>query len=439
MVKNLKFSDKKYRPGLLAASAVLIVVMQLPAFGQVTGLPDMPHPRVGMCSARIENTVYFIGGAQNLQGKTFEDIGGTRTVQAFNMETNTWEKNIAPLETPRVFACAVALDDSIYVMGGVDSLGNVLNSVEVYSPESNSWHYTSPMKYARKGAASTSYDGRVLVFGGGDTSNTLLKAVEAYDPENGGWKVLPDPTLFPRAFHHVARIGKYIYIFGGIGATVGPITFIERYVPLVGVESVGLTWKSPRAFFGTVVDNSIVYVISGYGQAPGGNPYFSDVEAFNFTNPDSVTERTVNVSLAMPRRGFVAARGSDGTIYIFGGVSQNYKNGLVPIPTVEQVRSVTAVQQIQNTIPTGFSLDQNYPNPFNPTTNIRFDVPSPGSKVSLNVYNMLGEKVQTLVDGYLHAGSYSAVFNGANLPSGAYIYRLETEKGSIYRKMALIK
>ncbi len=432
---------KTYFTKILTAAFALMLVAQVSAFAQVSGVPDMPYPRVGMCSARIENTVYFIGGAQGLQGRNIENIRGTSTVQAFNFGSNSWETNIAPLLTPRVFACAVALDDSIYVMGGVDSLGNVLNTVEVYDPASNKWHYTASMKYERKGAAATTFDGRILVFGGGDSANILHKEVETYNPDDEKWTVLPNSMLFGRAFHQVARVGNSIYIFGGVGGSIGPVGFIERYVPLVGVVSLGLTWRDPRAFFGTVVEQDSVYVISGYGSNmyPGG--CFPDIRTFEFPSPDSIVEKPTTAVLDRPRRGFVAARGNDGSIYLFGGVSPNYKNGQVPVASVYQVpQFVTPV--IENplpNVPKGYSLDQNYPNPFNPTTTIHFDVPSPGSRVSLDVYNMLGQKVKNLVNGILRAGSYNAVFNGANLPSGAYIYRLETEKGSLYRKMVLIK
>lgn len=410
---------------------------------QDTGIPDMPHPRLGMCSARLDNTIYFIGGAQGLQGKNLENATGTTTVQAFDFETRTWKTNIASLETPRVFACAVSLDDSIYVMGGVDSNGDVLNSVEVYSPSENEWHYTSSMKFERKGAAATTWDGRILVFGGGDSSNVLHREVEAYNPESGSWKVLPDSTLFGRAFHHVAKVGGAIYIYGGVGARIGPIGIIEKYVPGIGVVGLRLTWNSPRAFFGTVTRNDSVYVISGYGSPSNGTGYYNDVVVFNFANADSAIEDTTNLSLSTPRRSFVAALGNDGRIYLFGGISWSYKSGLVPLPNVSVIGTptayVSAVDRSRAGIPSGFTLNQNFPNPFNPTTVISFGVPVPGSRVSIDIYNTLGQKVMTLVDGYYSAGTHAVTFDGGNLPSGAYIYRLETQKGNLFRKMVLIK
>lgn len=90
--------------------------------------------------------------------------------------------------------------------------------------------------------------------------------------------------------------------------------------------------------------------------------------------------------------------------------------------------------------PMKFSLEQNYPNPFNPSTNINFTLPS-ASKVTLEVYNMLGQKVATLVDNEsLAAGVHNKVFDASKLASGMYIYRITAGNNfSKSQKMMLIK
>lgn len=83
-------------------------------------------------------------------------------------------------------------------------------------------------------------------------------------------------------------------------------------------------------------------------------------------------------------------------------------------------------------------LDQNYPNPFNPATTISFQLPESGN-VTLKVYDLVGREVALLVNDVVQAGEHNVSFNAASLPSGVYFYRLETNSGTLSRKMTLIK
>jgi len=88
--------------------------------------------------------------------------------------------------------------------------------------------------------------------------------------------------------------------------------------------------------------------------------------------------------------------------------------------------------------PTAFSLDQNYPNPFNPSTTIAFRLPEAG-RVHLAVYDLLGRRVATLVDGALAAGQHRRVFDGQDLASGVYFVCLASGSHSTTRRMLLVK
>jgi hypothetical protein len=98
---------------------------------------------------------------------------------------------------------------------------------------------------------------------------------------------------------------------------------------------------------------------------------------------------------------------------------------------------ITPVEKIVN-IPADYELYQNYPNPFNPSTNIKFSIPK-SDFVTLNVYNLLGQKVATLVENELTAGTYNVKFDANNLNSGIYFYELRTSSYSVSRKMLLVK
>jgi hypothetical protein len=89
-------------------------------------------------------------------------------------------------------------------------------------------------------------------------------------------------------------------------------------------------------------------------------------------------------------------------------------------------------------VPDKFELSQNYPNPFNPSTTIRFSLPAQ-THLKINIYNMLGELVKTLSEGTFEPGYYNVTFNAAELSSGTYIYRIESETFTQTKKMILLR
>ena len=103
--------------------------------------------------------------------------------------------------------------------------------------------------------------------------------------------------------------------------------------------------------------------------------------------------------------------------------------------TVENV--ITSVESIDG-VPTTFALAQNYPNPFNPSTTIQFSIPK-SSNVKITVFNILGEEISTLVNSFMNAGNYKVTFNASNLPSGMYLYRIQSENFTQVKKMLLTK
>ncbi len=99
---------------------------------------------------------------------------------------------------------------------------------------------------------------------------------------------------------------------------------------------------------------------------------------------------------------------------------------------------VSGVEITESKIPTDYTLTQNYPNPFNPTTRINYSVPF-DSKVTISVYSITGELVAELVNDYKSVGTYSVNFDGSNLASGMYIYRMVAGSFVQTNKMMLLK
>jgi len=102
------------------------------------------------------------------------------------------------------------------------------------------------------------------------------------------------------------------------------------------------------------------------------------------------------------------------------------------------VKTSTDVKSVNSNSPKEFALNQNYPNPFNPSTRIRYSVPQ-DSYLSVKVYNMVGQEVAKLYEGLRHAGTYTAVFDGARLASGVYFCRMQAGNFTDTKKLILCK
>ncbi len=102
-------------------------------------------------------------------------------------------------------------------------------------------------------------------------------------------------------------------------------------------------------------------------------------------------------------------------------------------------KSETLITSVESeNIPESYSLKQNYPNPFNPTTTIEFHLPK-ASNIELNIFDVLGRNVATLINKGMTAGKHSLSFNAYKLSSGVYFYRLKTEEFTTIKKMLLLR
>lgn len=103
----------------------------------------------------------------------------------------------------------------------------------------------------------------------------------------------------------------------------------------------------------------------------------------------------------------------------------------------------TKIEEKEFILPDGYKLRENYPNPFNPETKIRYELPAAGN-VSINIYNIMGQHVRTLIDGYKEAGCHQVIWDGRNddalyVPSGMYIYIMRCGSHMQMQKALLMK
>lgn len=194
------------------------------------------------------------------------------------------------------------------------------------------------------------------------------------------------------------------------------------------------TWSGPSlAPTGILVYNgSQMPELNNHLLVAGYNPgsYIYDCVLGNAPYYDTVTSRTQ--MLQMPYL-TTLAQGADGYIYTMS-ISTGYIYRIKHNP-----------QGIQNhNIPAQFSLEQNYPNPFNPATSIAFSV-NKKMFVSIKIYDVLGNEIQTLVNGIKEPGTYNIEWpvdneqDASSMPSGVYFYRMSGGEQSIEKKMVLLK
>ena len=135
---------------------------------------------------------------------------------------------------------------------------------------------------------------------------------------------------------------------------------------------------------------------------------------------------------------FDAADLDPGTYTGFLNIESNDSNNpAVAVECTLNVNDVTGIDDFA-LLPASYELEQNYPNPFNPATMLKYALPEE-SRVKINIYDILGRKVTTLIDEKQQAGYYDIAWNASGRTSGIYFARLETEEFSKSIKMVLLK
>jgi hypothetical protein len=190
---------------------------------------------------------------------------------------------------------------------------------------------------------------------------------------------------------------------------------------------------------GTAGTDTLTFVTSAAGN------YRMRIFGQNYaTSPQTITIKEGATTLASPSLPRIKAdtTGLDVMSSGFSLTAGTHKIVLsganIYIDYVQLIKETVATGVEEGGLPLQFALEQNYPNPFNPTTTINFTL-GEASNVKLTVYNILGQKVATLVDSHLGAGAHSVQFDARSLSSGVYFYRLDASDFVSIKKMMLLK
>jgi len=119
-------------------------------------------------------------------------------------------------------------------------------------------------------------------------------------------------------------------------------------------------------------------------------------------------------------------------------ITGKYKYRLKQIDYSGNIEYFNLAEEVLIGVPPEFKLSQNYPNPFNPSAKINYELPKDGI-VILKIFDNNGKEIRTLVNEFKSAGYYAVEFDGINLPSGLYFYRIETNDFIVTKRMILLK
>ena len=265
----------------------------------------------------------------------------------------------------------------------------------VWSQQGNKLVGTGAAGSARRGmSVALSGDGNTAVVGG-YADDTLKGAVWVFTRANGIWR--------------------------------------QQGNKLVGTDAVNGVLGSFQGYSVSVSSNGNTVVVGGYPD----NSFMGAAWIYTRTNGvwSQMGSKLVGTgATGNAEQGISVSMSSDGNTAIVGGFADDTLKGAAWVFT----RAVSSARASGDGSPLHFRLGQNYPNPFNPATTIAFVLPAP-SVARLSVFDILGREVSVLLDQRMDAGVHEVTFDGSNLASGVYFYRLRAGEFVATKRLLLLR
>jgi N-acetylneuraminic acid mutarotase len=414
---------------------LLLVTQICFAQGSWRKFGDMPEIRYAHTADEINGKVYIAGGVNTEQGAY------PTTILVWDKADSNWSTIPLPGNSLRGQHTSCVVDHwltafDLYLIGGGILVGGTVNStaqIDKYNITSGQWGSINPMPTDRLALACALLDGKIYVAGGLHCINGVpdyngLKTFEVYDLVTETWSTLPDMPTNRWGLSVVAFESK-IYVFGGRGLVNRPAS-VDVYDPQDSSWTSITNIPTPRYQLATCVIDSNIYAIDGWYSSSSG-PIYDTVEVYNPITDVWTTGTSMPVAVAM-----LDGYAQDDKIYMYGGTYTTHPN--IGISDIWEFTPSPVSVETEDSAPLEFNLEQNYPNPFNPSTSIQYAI-SNRQFVSLKVYDVLGNEIETLIKEEKPAGTYEVNWNAANLPSGVYFYQLRAEDFISTKKMILLK
>lgn len=368
-----------------------------------------------------QNTAYYTG--QNFQGSSdarifkTADGGVTWTQQYRNTGAGAFFNSIAFWDANNGLATSDPVGGSFLIVTTTDggATWNQVPAANIPAPLPNEF-----AGYGDGGGTTLTVEGTSNAWFG--TAHAAPIRVFKSTDKGQSWTLVNTPLSTNGDFKGITTIAFKDSLNGFAGSSLYPHS--ETANNLVKTTDGGQSWTVVSQFL-PIDPQTLVYVPHTNNSiavsSPQGFGYSDDGgETWEILN----TQRCFALSFAGPTAGYAASYQA-GRIYKFAGDRS------------------TSVAEQPTALPQGFHLAQNYPNPFNPATMIQYELPH-ASQVNLAIYNLLGERVRTLVDAQEPAGMKQVTWDGRDehgerVSSGVYLYRLEAGEFKMTKRLLLMK
>lgn len=373
-------------------------------------------------------------------------IGGyrERSCELFDPMTDTWSM-MDSIPTLRFAGQTVTelKDGRILVAGGFRysedfTYSKSLNNCEIYNPDTGKWEITAPLNTGRSNhTAVLLNDARVLIAGG--SIKSALRSCEIYDPINNKWSITTSMNEPRSRAASILLPNGNVFVSGGDSIGVGIIPF-KKSSEVFGIQNE--RWLYVADMFDFRVGHQI-YLISSMNQLLilGGAQFQSTYED-TWETYDPINLKPIQKGIFPVKKIYEknSVKLDDERIVLIGGQDFDIISGLPAAWPSKSCYTFDLVTSIEESSPIleDYRIFQNYPNPFNPKTKIGFYLPR-STNVRIEVYDILGRLVSTLINDFKSQGYYEVEFDAKELTSSVYFYKIISGNYAAVKKMSVIK
>jgi hypothetical protein len=400
----------------------------------------------GHASATLGDTLYIAGGSAN--AGTISNPPASTIVTRYSVNSGIWSVG-RPLPSPKAGGDLVKCGNYLYYIGGGSvTLTGASDALAYRYSQDSGWTSIANIPTAVTGNVAEAWgDSVIFCVMGGWTA--YYRGIQIYRPALNQWSRANDslPATFGRRSFAGGLQDNKIYAAAGFSGVFRK----DFWIGTIGNNANTITWEQKADV-----------PLRGTGTSrPGGhavNNRFYVVAGETTPSPqqqDSIFIWSITDSTWLPQ--IITGRGPQTSSNYWGVISSSIINNKVRIwipggffpATITTTKLlvlsdsigcvITGISNSNNSVlPGTFVLNQNYPNPFNPVTRIKYSIPFFGN-VKLVLYDILGKEVLTMVNEAKQPGEYSYDFNGSNLSSGVYFYKLEAGDFIDTKRMILLK